>query len=168
MSIFDSLRVPMQKVSHEVMAYVTNHYPHEPSTIGERVHLRHLQTTSLDHASNGHGCGVWGGSSPHQWVFDSMWETYVPAQGEPQNKTPPVMYVYALGKIEHEYYNNGFGNLDLYDNSCPMYARREFSWDYWQMLQFLYSVSPSVREVLLILKRRRERFQCELDECDDE
>ena len=186
MSIYESLGPHMQKVSDEVMEHVMRHF--EPSiSIAQRVHWHHLKTTLVKQThderrfvekhslepqrysdQNQIICGVWGGNSFYQSLFDFIWKNYVPQYGEPENNTQSVMLVYALGKIEHEYYNNGFGNLDLYDNSCPMYSRHEFSWDYWEMLQFLYSVSPSVREVLLILKRRRERFQCEMDECYDE
>jgi hypothetical protein len=47
-----------------------------------------------------------------EWVenpsFDKLWEKYVPAQGEA--KTMFGEAVRALGRLEYDYYNNGFGN----------------------------------------------------------
>jgi hypothetical protein len=158
----------MQEVSDEVMKYVTEHYPHELPTIAERNRLRHFQRNGFDQKSNRDTCGVWGGSSYYQWIFNSIWEKSVPDYGEPEDETKSVMLVYALAKVEHEYYNNGFCNVDMDRYYCPIVATHEFSWDWWQMFQFLYSVSPSMRKVMTLMKQRHEQFQCEQEEdCEE-
>ena len=47
-----------------------------------------------------------------EWVenkdFEKLWEKYVPAQGEA--KTMYGEAVRSLGRLEYDYYNNGFGN----------------------------------------------------------
>lgn len=47
-----------------------------------------------------------------EWVenkdFDKLWEKYVPTQGEA--KTMFGEAIRAVGRLEYDYYNNGFGN----------------------------------------------------------
>ena len=155
-STFKLLAVPMQKVSDEVMKYVT-----------KNIHWRGLEWVSDKTFTNTKG--VWGGRSRYQSVFDYIYKEYGLKFGRPHVKTKSIMLVYTLIKVEHDYYNNGFYNVDMdepidYDSSqgdwhgCPVVASEddEFNYDYWRMLQFLYSVSPSVREVMMILKQRHD------------
>jgi len=48
----------------------------------------------------------------NEWVenpaFDELWKKYVPSEGE--GETPFAEAIRALGRLEYDYYNNGYGN----------------------------------------------------------
>lgn len=156
-STFKLLAGPMHELSDQVMKFVTENFPHPLTDVERKGRLECGKISFADKTSK----GVWGGCSRYQWAFDSIVKKYIPDVGPPPShmKTKSIMLVYALLKVEHEYYNNGFGNLDIdREYGCPVVASEddEFKYDYWKILQFLHSVSPSARKVMMILKQRHE------------
>lgn len=97
-------------------------------------------------ASLGTGC-YWGGDGKHQALYDTLIEKHMPVRGAPTTGGTPAMLVYALHKLQHEWWNNGFLNVELDPNHVPR-ARTEFSWDYVEMLEFLYSVAPAAGDIV--------------------
>ena len=51
---------------------------------------------------------LWDGNHPRQAKWDALWDKHVPAMGEAD--TPYGEAIRALGRLQHEYYNNGFCN----------------------------------------------------------
>jgi hypothetical protein len=51
---------------------------------------------------------LWDGNHPRQAEWDALWDKLVPDSGEAD--TPYGEALRALGRLEHDYYNNGFCN----------------------------------------------------------
>ena len=51
---------------------------------------------------------LWDGNHPRQAEWDALWDKHVPASGEAD--TPYGEAIRGLGRLIHEYYNNGFCN----------------------------------------------------------
>jgi hypothetical protein len=51
---------------------------------------------------------LWDGNHPRQAEWDALWDKHVPASGEAD--TPYGEAIRALGRLQYEYYNNGFCN----------------------------------------------------------
>ena len=68
-----------------------------------------------------------------EWVenkdFDKIWKKYVPAQGEA--KTMFGEAARSLGRLEYDYYNNGFGNAyDSVEDQSNHYGDEEYHYSY--------------------------------------
>ena len=51
---------------------------------------------------------LWGGNHPRQDEWEALWDKHVPESGEAA--TPYGEAIRALGRLQYDYYNNGFCN----------------------------------------------------------
>ena len=51
---------------------------------------------------------LWDGNHPRQAEWDALWDKHVPSSGEAD--TPYGEAIRGLGRLQYEYYNNGFCN----------------------------------------------------------
>jgi hypothetical protein len=89
----------------------------------------------------------------YQSEYDAIFKEHVPERGAPCTGNKHAMLVYAVFKLQREYYRNFFGNIDfdvlqttphLEDLKCE-----QFDWPYHKMLGFLwYNHSESAGEIL--------------------
>lgn len=86
-------------------------------------------------------CGYWGGEGKHQVLFDQVVKDHVPVSGAPTSGGLNAKLVYAVLKLQHEQFNNGFWNaMDQFEQfiSVEAYRISEFQGGYPYMLGFLY------------------------------
>ena len=91
----------------------------------------------------------WKGNGKHQALYDKYYDTYVPDCGAPKASAPKsAFYVYALAKIEDQWYQNGFCNaLEGFEGEV-VYKTTKFTETYPSMLAFLHSVSPMAGRII--------------------
>lgn len=132
--------------------------------------------------AEGHGKGegsgsYWRGDGDRQALYDQLYEDHVPDRGAPLASAPKAaMYVYALSKVLHEYYNNGFCNaLDHFEPGQCVYTSDKFGWGYDEMLAFLHSRSETAGVIMdryidaaAEADEERERMEQECSEESDE
>ena len=91
------------------------------------------------------------GDGKRQVLYDSIYDKYVPSSGEPTTGGKHAKLVYALYKIQYEFFNNGFMNAfeDFSDGLTKEELKCDrFQWGYDKMLGFLYSVSPTAGSLI--------------------
>ena len=113
------------------------------------------------------GC-YWIGHGKHQSLFNHIVETQVPSHGKPKGGLAADL-VYAIMKLQHEYFNNGFWNaMDEFDAYIGIedVASSEFSWGYPQMLGFLFHHGGKTARD--IVDHCREKMSDDDDEESDE
>ncbi len=97
------------------------------------------------------GCSYWDGEGTHQKAFDNIIKSHMPDSGAPSTGGKEAKLAYALLKVQHEYFNNGFMNAidGFYDVYCAHDLRTEkFEWGYANMLGFLMHVSPTAEKII--------------------
>lgn len=124
------------------------------------------------------GFGYWGSDGKHQKLFDEIVKEHVPALGVPETGGIRAKLVYAVLKLQHEKFNNGFCNgLDDFEPGmhAESYRTSKFSWCYAHTLGFLYHHgSESAREIIehyqacVDAREESEEESSEEEESDEE
>ena len=92
---------------------------------------------------------------------------HVPASGAPSTGGKGAELAYALMKVQHEYFNNGFINAidDFYDVYCAHDLQTEnFKWGCANMLGFLMQVSPTAEKIIDYCEQCRTKSEEENEE----
>jgi len=140
-------------MANEVMDHVASNETTLPTPEEQQQAFARARCTRLGYPIESDGKdgtgSYWEGNGRHQALYDKYWDTYVPDRGAPQASAPKsAFYVYALAKIEHEWYNNGFGNALEGFEGKGVHKTAEFGWAWPTMLAFLHSVSPMAGRIM--------------------
>lgn len=110
---------------------------------------------TLYYFSSDNGC-YWGQQGKYQKLFVAIFDTYIPPYGYPRvemyavDLAKAISMVYALMRIQHEWYNNGFMNVDICDvresiddNLTVLFptrgavVERLVGYDYFRMVKYM-------------------------------
>ena len=167
-------------MAEEVMQSIYEEAQHGPSTEEENAaaHNKPRQTISgflLKAEGQGKGGGnssgsYWSGDGDRQALYDQLYEDHVPDRGAPSASAPKAaMYVYALSKVLHEYYNNGFCNaLAHFEPEQCVCMSDKFGWGFDEMLAFLHSRSETAGVIMARYIDERAWIEEELNEESEE
>ena len=140
----------MCRMAEEVMDHVAEHSPlAEDDEVARKRARRTRMGFPLKEEGEERevtGC-YWSGDGKRQGLYDAMLDKHMPMRGAPTTGGKCARLIYALHKVQHEWFNNGFCNVHIEPHHTPE-ARDDVSWDYVEMLEFLHSVSPTAADVM--------------------
>ena len=158
----------MCTLAEEVMDVVVNMEESSKRVKRRRVPKRVPKTESGSGVGEFMAGCYWIGHGKHQSLFNHIVETQVPSHGKPKGGLAADL-VYAIMKLQHEYFNNGFWNaMDEFDAYIGIedVASSEFSWGYPQMLGFLFHHGGKTARD--IVNHCREKMSATPSDVDDE
>ena len=112
----------------------------------------------------------WAGSGKYQSLYDRILDEHMPESGEPTTGGTDALICYAISKVLHEYYNNGFGNAigDFKGITVESAKTDTFSFDWPEMVGFLVPYSTAARQVIEHYANVANQHEDDDDDDDEE
>jgi uncharacterized protein (DUF697 family) len=141
--------------------------------MGEEVMASIVKPSKRKRSTLPAGVSYWGGEGTHQKAFNKIIKTHMPGAGAPTTGGKNAMFAYALLKVQHEYFNNGFLNaIDEFDSvqCADDFKTLDFKWGFANMLGFLMQVSPAAGRIIdyYCEQKKGEEDEGEEDESEED